>query len=238
MIGKTNSVIVENEQFKLIPKEYQPVEYIESDGDTYIDTKLPGHSNMSCKLKFSFVEVPNDGCLVGIRHKQLNSMAGKRLYFYHYYNGHKIGYGKYLSNKTTLAEKDIIYNVKTRLDQKKQYMYVNDVLVWNADEETYIENEETFYIFALNDNNLPYGTDENTLSRSITYFVKARLYFCMIWDGDALVRNFIPVYKIDSGEIGLFDIIEQRFYTNSGGGTFLKGNDIELKDTINTSTKI
>lgn len=40
------------------------------------------------------------------------------------------------------------------------------------------------------------------------------------------IRNFIPCYRKADGEIGLYDTVEGKFYTNSGTGSFTKGADM------------
>jgi len=47
------------------------------------------------------------------------------------------------------------------------------------------------------------------------------LYYFKIYDNDTLVRNFIPAKHGD--EIGLYDLVENKFYTNAGSGTFIAG---------------
>lgn len=55
---------------------------------------------------------------------------------------------------------------------------------------------------------------------------KAKLFSCKIYNNDTFIRNFIPCYRKSDNVIGLFDTINQVFYTNAGTGTFLKGADI------------
>ena len=59
-----------------------------------------------------------------------------------------------------------------------------------------------------------------------------RWYYVKIFDGDLILRNFIPCYKKSSGEIGMYDTVSKEFFTNQGTGTFLKGNDVNY-DTVN-----
>lgn len=47
----------------------------------------------------------------------------------------------------------------------------------------------------------------------------AKLYSCKIYDDDLLIRNFVPV-KNDSDQVGLYDLIEEKFYANAGTGAF------------------
>jgi len=179
MIGKTNAQYASNIYFNGVPSNYQIIEYIESDGQSYIDTLLKSHSNMSCELQFCFTTVPTDGCVIGARHTSQQQGEGKsRLYFYHYYNGHKLGYGMYLGHGTAYA--NTLYNIKTRLDVGHQYMYINGVLAFEGFDNYEIDNEETYYIFALNDGNAPATSDTYQLARSINFYTKAKLYYCKI----------------------------------------------------------
>lgn len=57
-------------------------------------------------------------------------------------------------------------------------------------------------------------------------FAKVRTKANQIYEGDTLVRDYIPVYNIFTGEAGLFDKVESKFYGNQGTGAFIKGNDV------------
>lgn len=51
------------------------------------------------------------------------------------------------------------------------------------------------------------------------------LYSCKIYDGEALVRNYIPC-KSPLSEVGLYDLVEAQFYGNAGSGSFTAGPEI------------
>ena len=59
----------------------------------------------------------------------------------------------------------------------------------------------------------------------------ARMYYCKIWNNSNLIRHFVPVptnLQIGSftvPENGMFDIVNQQFYSNQGSGTFTYGKD-------------
>ncbi len=54
-----------------------------------------------------------------------------------------------------------------------------------------------------------------------------KIMWCKMYANDALRRYFIPCYlKEDDTQIGMYDIITNKFYTNSGSGTFIKGADV------------
>ena len=52
-----------------------------------------------------------------------------------------------------------------------------------------------------------------------------KLYYFEMYDNDILIRHYIPCYRKSDGKIGLYDIVEGKFYTNEGEGEFLKGKD-------------
>lgn len=59
-----------------------------------------------------------------------------------------------------------------------------------------------------------------------------RLYYFRIYDGDILVRDFVPC--VDSeGIYGLYDKLSETFYVNIGSDLFIGGPEITTNDNIN-----
>ena len=83
-----------------------------------------------------------------------------------------------------------------------------------------------------------FTTDAFTSNRNIVLFVrdwyngnlnayaKMKLYVCKMYEGNTLTRNFVPCYRKSDNVIGLYDLVGEKFYTNSGSGTFKKGSDV------------
>lgn len=55
----------------------------------------------------------------------------------------------------------------------------------------------------------------------------ARIYSCKIYSGSALIRQFVPC-KNSSGEVGLYDEVNDVFYGNAGTGVFIAGPEIPI----------
>ena len=51
------------------------------------------------------------------------------------------------------------------------------------------------------------------------------LYHCQIYNGNTVIRNYIPC-KNAGGVVGLYDLIGQKFYGNSGTGSFTAGPEV------------
>lgn len=54
----------------------------------------------------------------------------------------------------------------------------------------------------------------------------ANVYSAKIYSNDELVRNYIPCYNKESGKVGLYDTVEEIFFTDAAGGNFEKGPDV------------
>lgn len=70
-----------------------------------------------------------------------------------------------------------------------------------------------------------YGTTKLALFAGCVgdYFAKAKIYSCKFWQGSTLVRNYIPAKRNSDSVLGLYDLVNSKFYTNAGTGTFTAG---------------
>lgn len=55
---------------------------------------------------------------------------------------------------------------------------------------------------------------------------KAKYYSVKVYDGNTLIRDFVPAYNIYTGETGCYETVEQKFYGNGGSGNFILGPEI------------
>lgn len=63
--------------------------------------------------------------------------------------------------------------------------------------------------------------------------ISMKLYFCQIYDNGTPVRNFIPC-KNPSGVVGLYDLVDGKFYTNAVAGSFTAGESVTWPEEPNT----
>ena len=204
-----------------LPYEYQEVEYIESTGIQYIDTGVMAKSGVSAKAKLMWREISSDSGLLGAR------SGGNRIYLLYQYPAlnWNIGYGGNYS--AGQFEQDVIYDVEVVLLNGAQKLVVNGTTVWGNSLAQDYDLGTSIYLFT-------YNQDGNPAS----YYAKARIYHLEMYVNDVLVRNFIPCYRKEDGEIGLFDLVEQKFYANQRDTVFLKGDDdtkiIEFEQIMDT----
>ena len=106
--------------------------------------------------------------------------------------------------------------VRTKITLDKNKAYVDDTLENTFTQSTF-QSTYPIKIFGWSD--------------ALPYFYSGKVYSIKIYENDVLVRHFVPVptgmqigsYTVPSN--GLFDIVTQTFFGNSGTGTFNYGKD-------------
>ncbi len=64
----------------------------------------------------------------------------------------------------------------------------------------------------------------STTSAGVMTPCPGKIYSCRIYDGETLVRDFVPCKKT-SGAIGLYDRVNGTFYANAGSDSFIAGTE-------------
>ena len=188
-----------------LPSEYQEVEYIESTGTQYIDTGYKANNNSSVEIEVSDMVI-NDQyvAIFGARESNLN-----QFWVFFTQNTHIIK-ARY-NNQTSTG---VPINNYTKINLDKNKFFVNDELKFEFEKQDFSCNYD-LYLFCVN--NLD----------SVQYLNNSvRIYSCKIYDNNNLVRDFVPCYRKSDNVIGMYDLANNIFYTNSGTGDFLKGADI------------
>jgi hypothetical protein len=75
-------------------------------------------------------------------------------------------------------------------------------------------------------------------SGSASNFSKYKLKRFKIWDSETLVRDFVPVKRNSDDVVGLYDVVNDTFYTNAGSGTFIAGKEFDGNGIVNTKLKV
>ena len=194
----------------LLPGEFQEVEYIESTGTQYIDTGIKCSQNMSCEIENNF-----------------NELSGTQL-FGAYSSPKRTHYGivndKVFmpSVENSVTTEHIFYtnmNYHTFFLSSTVYKYDNEIIANGMFEFT---NGLNFYLFARNNN------------ENVTNYCKSKMTKAKFWIDNELTKNFIPCYRNSDNKPGLYDLVNNEFYTNQGTGDFERGKDIDSGETINT----
>lgn len=188
-----------------LPSEYQEVEYIESTGTQYIDTGYKANNNSGIEIEVSDMAVTGQYVAIfGARENNLN-----QFWCFFTQNTHIIR-ARYNNQVST----GVPINNYTKINLDKNKLFVNDELKFEFEKQDFSCNYD-IYLFCVN--NLG----------SVQYLNNSvRIYSCKIYDNNNLVRDFVPCYRKSDNVIGMYDLANNIFYTNSGTGDFLKGADI------------
>ena len=203
----------------LLPIEFQEVEYIESTGTQYImigevqmsniiaEIQYPGYPN-NCEVIGGMNGTANNGRLgLGIDSSSLN-------FYFVYGNKSGLNSGKKADSKKHKYNLNILDS-----DNKTAELYIDNVYSYSikADE---VSNPLYFTLFAYTG----WGKTIPNL------FSNCRIYYFEL-EGQ---KKLYPCYRKSDNVKGMYDVINNRFYTNQGTGDFSKGNDSDGGETINT----
>ena len=185
-----------------LPKEYVEVDYIESSGTECINTDVTNNCYKSETL---------------IAWKSLTTATSTRQLMGSEFVGYwGINNGKYelyqLSDYSAEIGRwdKVVFQVTKDSTYSYRYLTVNDNVLFNGQTSTTMPARKIF-LFALNYN----------------FGCNCRIKYQKIWnENNTLVRNFIPCYRKSDNEVGMYDLVNGVFYTNSGTGSFTYGDDI------------
>lgn len=191
-----------------LPQEYQEVEYIESSGTQWIDTGIVPSLTMGMYVKSEFINSNRCqfGCLTTITSSIARCHWGyDGLGYIYAYFGTETGSDIRMQTTSGITEARIQNGIMTITQNEQSISRTNNGY--------YPTN--SIYLGAINFN----GSANQNLSNS-------KIYIAKFYDNNTLVRNFIPCYRISDNTIGMYDLVNNEFYTNQGTGTFIKGNDV------------
>ena len=213
----------------LLPCGYTQVEYIQSSGPQYIDTGRK--STVNTKFEMDYLSTKQSGdtfqCLFGSQ----NGTSNKRIYMLIGTNGNPVQTQfPITTNKALYMKPDGTFssnlgndyvafspNKKTKIiyDVPNRTLTVGEYTSVSVGTDTLQPSSNNILILARNDNTLPTSN-----------FATGKLYRFKWYESDVLTLDLVPCFRNSDNEIGMYDVINNIFYTNSGTGTFTKGNDI------------
>ena len=183
-----------------LPEGYTQVEYIESSGTQYIDTGIMPNTNTSISVDFKMESSAASQFVYGCR---TSSYTNNFILLISSANSSfRSGFG---SELLSFSISDLTSRYKAFHSKEKCQIGTNELVHSGAD----FTSTLPMYLFCANED----GTAK--------YFSSMKLYTCKIYDGENLVRDYVPCKNGDV--IGLYDIANDTFYENAGTGTFTMG---------------
>lgn len=182
-----------------LPSGYKRLEYIQSSGTQYIDTGFKPNQNTRLIADVEILNVPHSQ-LLGAR------IASGNASFNILVSSKTAGRDDY--NETALNFAAGV--ARWKIDKNKNVTTVNGTAVSHP--AGTFQTTCSIFINAVNTNGSPMSTTTGS----------ARWRSVQIYDNGRLVRDFIPC-KNASGAVGMWDDVNNTFYSNAGSGTFTAG---------------
>lgn len=190
--------VISEIKLKQLPKEYQEVEFIKGNGTEYIDLGLKMTSDTKIEVKTNLAT----NTLVGVAQgTNVFALAGDAIYEYFRYYA--------VSGKQLSVKGDPRTYV---IDQNK--IYINGTLYYTENNFNYVDINLNLFLLARN------------VDGEASSFRAGTIWYFKMYQGGVLVRNMIPCYRIEDNEAGLYDLVENKFYSNAGEGAFSVGEDV------------
>ena len=182
-----------------VPTGYTKLEYIQSSGTQYFDTGYK--PNQSTRVVIDIDITPTSttgifGCRNGAYSNMFYMLSRSSTQY-----GDAYGTADGSPNGTVPGRKTI--------DKNQGITYVNgaQLISWGA--QTFSCAYNLLLLNVMNGGGLWSGASTT-----------AKLYSCQIYDNGTMVRDYVPCVT-DAGKIGLFDLVNNKFYDNSGSGEFV-----------------
>ena len=198
-----------NHQSRL-PIEYQEVEYIESTGIQYINTGVNTTNDIGTEMRFSYDS--NTYYQYAIGELTAGSSRFSPIFI------DKDSPDKFLFTDTVAFQYNDYANFDNsphtvRFNYPNRNISFDNTLIKTTADTFATSTGGNIYLFARNYD-------------GVSHAALIKLYFCKLYNNDTLVRNFVPCYRKADNVTGLYDLVNDVFYTNAGTGTFIKGNGV------------
>lgn len=185
-----------------------PIEYIQSSGTQYINSGFIPKATTRTIMKAEPMSWSAQSAFFGTRNATsptasqayIAAVPAATLYRSDYFGS------------SLTAETPTIMQI-TNIDKNKNICSFNNIMITNT--SSTVNATTNMFLLALND----VGTAK--------YFLSAKLYSCQIYDGNTLVRDFIPI-KTTTNIYGLWDNVNKVLYKNAGTGAFTGGSAVTL----------
>lgn len=202
----------------ILPSEYQRVEYLQNISQSYINTGVFYYTDdipsIYIKCELNEINTGYSSYPIGM-YKNYPLTSSISINFRKDTQSFVVSMGE-ASN--ILGTGVISYTLNTQYNfeiNTRTGSYVNNSLV----------NPNIYMIFE-DSLEMPLFTNRpNTASLLLESFV-GKIYYCRMCRNGEDIRNFIPCYRKDDNKPGMYDTVNDMFYTNAGRDEFIVGPNI------------
>ena len=193
---------------KSLPTGYTQLEYIESTGSQLLNTGYVAGNTTRISADFIVTDTTKNNTLFCARQS-----GGTKPYYSLFVLSNKVRFDYNATQNYDVFT--ITKNVRYKLNTKNNSIDINGQNKTIGTAAVFTTKNPIALFASYNVYNASSGFSD--LGQS---YIK--LFSFQIWDNDVMVRNFVPA-KDSSNVVGMYDLVEGKFYTNQGTGTFVAG---------------
>ena len=198
-----------------LPSGYTELEYIQGDGNSWIETNVSATNNSSAEIKFVLLNKEGFPAVFGARESKTSRAFNVWGVFTDSSMGINIGnLGAVASGITSQIGTEYTLSMSaTNLTINGVSKSISGVPSFTTPGGVWVFNT--------------YGADASGSGAGNRVLV-GRIYYVKMYNNGVLVLNLVPVKRISGNTttIGMYDTVGNRFYTNQGTGNFTGGRAV------------
>jgi hypothetical protein len=180
--------------------EYQQIDWIGGGGTRYIITDYIPQGSTKIVLDAQFTNIKSLGWIYGSRGTNIFSLGINPVINYWIF-----GYKTDIGNDS--------FQIKP-LDTDR-HIFINDQGTYHIDDMVNKVHDKVSYTCQY-----PMGIFKSNGSGNVTACQGAKIYSMQVYEDNVLIKDYIPAKRMADNEVGLYDLAQGVFLTNSGSGTF------------------
>ena len=195
-----------------VPDTYAILEYIQGDGNAYIDTGLTLDGDLSFSIETGAIPSGKIGAIL-TGYNSGTAANGRQGFMIFNTSSHKLDYYWMGVGYSTLSvDSNINMGAKFRVVQNKSSVTIEQGGFMSTAEYEGTDAVNTAHVLLLHSTNPNHST-----------YNYGRIYSASVFDGTDLIRRFTPAMRKSDSAIGLYDSVTDTLFQNAGGGSLIAG---------------
>lgn len=189
---------------------YTQLTYIKSSGTQYIDTRVVPKTTTRVVCDFQLTVMPSDRVRSGWA-----SAGSKEAFWFGSDNDHA-------NFSCSVSGNSVQANTGVPVDTNRHSFDISASAI--KFDGANVANPGSAFNNAASGNTMYLFASRQGWSPNVGSYGSMNIYSCQIYDGDTLVRNYIPARRNSDMAVGLFDLKNGEFFGNAGTGSFTEGD--------------
>lgn len=210
----------------VLPAEYQQVEYLQSTGTQYILPGFTPQDDTGVDVDFKYNVSASGNNIIALLGAQNTSGLSN------YWDINDTPYNNYInfemnypaSSGYGTAVSLIGSHSQSKHNAKINYCNSGAIYLDDVSKGTYTHNRSG------GPTNYPMALFADNLNGTAQRFFQGNIYHVAFSEGANVIRDMYPCYRKSDGVAGMYDVVNNVFYTNSGTGEFICGRSIVTDD--------